>query len=311
MRVAIPLLAGVSPSHILLPFDMLSALDERVVVELVGLNDAPDRRGPVVVQPHQTIGSAQPYDVVIVPTLGFDALAGLAANAGFVPWLERQHRGDALMTSWCTGSFLLAEAGVLDGQAATTHWLAARAFEARFPRVQLQPERMLVDTDTVVTCGGSTAVYALLLFLVDRFQGPARTLAAARDCLVDLHRPSQRAYEDGRALLQHDDAQVFDVQGFIRDNIGADLSLDVLSRRAGMSARSLSRRFKAATGLAPTAFVQRARVDAARTALSTSDHSFDAITTTVGYTDPRAFRRLFKRIAGVSPAAYRRLFTAG
>ncbi|MEM6992339.1 MAG: helix-turn-helix domain-containing protein, partial [Myxococcota bacterium] len=214
----------------------------------------------------------------------------------------------AVIASWCTGAFLVAAAGLLDGRRATTHWAAAHELRARFPSVEVVADALIVDEGAVITSGGATTVYLLLHHLIHENLGPATAHRVAQGCLVDVGRPPQTAYDDGRRRDEPVDRSVGAVQAYIRAHLGDRLPLATLAKRGGMSTRSLTRRFGAAAGMTPAAFIQGERVRAAQHHLVQSDASFDAITRRVGYADPRAFRRLFRKIAGVSPSEYRRLF---
>lgn len=311
MRVAVPLLRGVAASQILVPVDLLTMLDVGFQVELVGLDRSPVDHGAVRVSPHRSVRGSRVFDLIVVPTLGFDVVPTLDENIAFTRWLRTQWDAGADVASWCTGTFLLAAAGLLNGRRATTHWVAGPQLAQRHPEVSVQVDRMLVDEGSVITSGGATTVYLLLMYLVKRYVGTECCSVAARECLIDLQRPAQSLYDDGRTLRTHEDRDVQRAQDFASARIRDDLSVQVLAREAGLSTRSLSRRFKAATGLAPAAYVQKIRVDAARRALVGSAASFETITERVGYVDPRAFRRLFKRVTGLSPTAYRELFAEG
>ena len=310
IEAAVLLHRGARSSEVMTPFDVLDRIEGRFGVELVGIDAAPIYGGPATLTPQRTIRTRKRFDLVIVPTLGFEVAAALQANAAFAGWIRRQSRGGATVASWCSGAFLVAAAGLLDGKKATTHWALADDFRGRFPEVDLEIGKLLVDEGDVVTAGGATSVYLLIVKLIERYAGDARSIRAARECLTDLHRPDQRAYDDGRRYARHSDPTVAHAQRYIAANLRAALSLETLAREVGTSPKTLSRRFKAAIGIAPITFVQLARVEAARRALVSTSRGVEQITLEVGYADARTFRRLFKRLTGLSPRAYRRLFAS-
>jgi transcriptional regulator GlxA family with amidase domain len=236
-------------------------------------------------------------------------IAGLAAsfgaNRGWVPWLAKWHADGARIASSCTGAFLVADAGLLDGRPATTHWLFADELRRRYPAVRVTADQMIVDNGDVITSGGATAFLNLVLYLVERFAGHDRANLAARVLLVDGHRASQLPYIAFGRERAHDDVIVHQVQQHIDSHLGEPLRIAGLAASFGLSERTLSRRFAAATGRGPRAYIQHARVQYARRLLETAGDPVDQVRRRAGYSDPAAFRRVFKQATGLSPSGYR------
>jgi transcriptional regulator GlxA family with amidase domain len=206
--------------------------------------------------------------------------------------------------SACTGSFLLAEAGLLDGRTATTHWAFQALFTERYPSVRLAPQAILVDQGRIVTAGGATSFINLTLFLVERLLGQDVAWAASRMFLVDPNKSPQGAYAALSTQKGHDDKPILAAQEIIEREVGRLPQVDELARRVSLSRRTFVRRFHSATGNSPRAYTQRVRVEAAKRALERGD-SVSEVATRVGYDDAVAFRKLFVRLSGLTPAEYR------
>ena len=247
-------------------------------------------------------------DLAVVPGLDDDLARSFAKNRGWVPWLARWHAAGAKIASSCTGAFLVADAGLLDGKPATTHWMFAEELRRRYPAVRVTADRMIVDNGDVITSGGATAFLNLVLYLVERFAGHDRANLAAKVLLVDGHRTSQLPYIAFGRERSHDDVIVHQVQQHIDLHLGEPLRISDLASSFGVSERTLSRRFAAATGHGPRAYLQHARIQHAMRLLETASDPIDRVRRRAGYGDPAAFRRVFKEATGLSPAGYREAY---
>ena len=208
----------------------------------------------------------------------------------------------------CVGAFLLAELSVLDGRPATTHWGVGEVFAARFPRVDLDTDRMVIDDGDIVTAGGVMAWVDLGLRLVERFLGPTTTLETARYFIVDPGGREQRFYSQFSPTLDHGDEAILKVQRWLQGTIGERPSVDEMAARAGLGRRTFLRRFQGATGLRTREYLQHLAVGRARELLESSSESLQGISWSVGYEDPSAFRKVFLELIGLSPGDYRRRF---
>lgn len=254
--------------------------------------------------------SAAPLAALILPP----SLVGTPTPedaAPFVRWIAAHHRRGMRICSVCAGAFLLAETGLLDGRAATTHWVLAEAFAQRFARVKLDVAKLLIDDDDVLTAGGVMAWIDLGLRLIERLTSPAVMLATARMFLVDPAHREQRYYSSPPPRLGHGDRAILEVQRSLQAQCGAHISIAAMARTAGLGERTFLRRFQSATGQTPTSYVQQLRVARARELLELSKQAIAEIAWKVGYQDPSAFRKIFRRTVGLSPGAYRQRFSAG
>jgi transcriptional regulator GlxA family with amidase domain len=252
-----------------------------------------------------TLRQVRRSDLVVVPALDPDLLQHLALNRQVVPWLRRIYRAGADVVSVCTGSFLLAEAGLLDGRAATTHWAFQDLLRARHPRVRLEPQAIIVDQGRICTAGGATSFLNLALFLVERLLGAEVARAAAKMFLVDLNKSPQGTYAIFSTQKTHADPEILRAQTLIEGELGGKLSVEELSQRVAMSRRTFVRRFKRATGNVPREYIQRVRVEAAKRALESGRASVASVADQTGYEDVVAFRKVFVRITGLTPVEYR------
>ncbi|WP_277372635.1 GlxA family transcriptional regulator [Pseudomonas sp. AA-38] len=252
----------------------------------------------------QAVGA--PQVVILPPCLGGDAEQPLAACYG--DWLRQQHGVGVTLASVCAGAFPLAHAGLLDGRRVTTHWALAAQLAARFPQVQVLPERMVVDDGDLITAGGLMAWTDLGLALVTRLLGPTVAAETARFLVVDLNRESQRHFSHFVPSFDHGDAAVLAVQHWLQGEASAEAVLADMAARAGLGERTFLRRFRAATGLKPTEYCQQLRVTKARELLEFTRQSIDQVAWQVGYRDSGAFRKVFARLVGLSPGDYRRRF---
>jgi transcriptional regulator GlxA family with amidase domain len=275
-------------------------------VQLVGLDGSSITcHDGVSLHPAMAAPHVSTPDLVVVPGLDDNLATSFDENRGWVPWLRTWHAAGSRIAGSCTGAFLVADAGLLDGRTATTHWMFADELRRRYPAVNVTADRMIVDNGDVITSGGATAFLNLVLYLVERFAGHERANLAAKVLLVDGHRPSQRPYIAFGRERSHDDLIVHQIQQHIDLHLGDRLRISDLASQFGLSERTLSRRFAAATGRGPRAYLQHARIQQAMRLLEMQDDPVDQVRRRVGYSDPAAFRRGFKAATGLSPSAYR------
>jgi transcriptional regulator GlxA family with amidase domain len=278
-------------------------------VQLTGLDGGTVTcRDGVSLHPSVTAADVRTPDVVVVPGLDDDLAASFDENRRWAPWLRTWHAAGARVAGSCTGAFLVADAGLLDGKPATTHWMFADELRRRYPAVNVTAGQMIVDNGDVITSGGATAFLNLVLYLVERFAGHDRANLAAKVLLVDGDRPSQLPYIAFGRERSHDDVLVHQIQQHIDLHVDEPLRIGQLAARFGLSERTLSRRFAAATGRGPRAYLQHARIQHAARLLETVSDAIDQIRSRAGYADPAAFRRVFKQATGLSPSRYRETY---
>lgn len=225
-----------------------------------------------------------------------------------VDWTAARYAEGTLLCSVCAGTFLLAQTGLLDGRAATTHWALEPLFRSRFPAVDLDIDKLLIDDGDIVTAGGLMAWTDLGLRVVDRLLGRKIMLTTARFFLVDPGGREQRFYSGFSPELGHGDAPILKTQRWLQTKSAKKISVPMMAAQAKLGERTFLRRFHKATGFRPTQYVQRLRVGTARGLLEASRYTVDEIAWKVGYEDSSAFGKTFRSIMGLSPGEYRRRF---
>lgn len=223
-------------------------------------------------------------------------------------WLNTLKDRETLIATICTGTFLLAEAGLLDGKKATTNWQYAGMFKKRYPRVRLVPENILTVDGNIICAGAATAVNNLALYLIKAFGSDKLARACAKALLIDPNRQVQTPYTMLMPVRSHEDPEVLKAQDLIESGYNRIKKIDDIARDVGISPRHFKRRFKQATGEQPSKYLQKVRIDAAKQLLENTRESIDKITWAVGYQDTSSFCRLFKHHTDISPAGYRKKF---
>jgi transcriptional regulator GlxA family with amidase domain len=257
--------------------------------------------------PDTSIADVPTSDLIVVSSIvSIDSV--LRHESSVIDWLEQQNRAGAQIAAICTGAFVLAETGLLDGKIATTHWGAADEFRQRYPEVDLKPERLLTDAGDLFCSGGMNAGFDLCLYLVETYCGHEVAVQSAKAMVSDLGRRLQSPYSMLRFPKDHDDVQILEAQEWMETNYSQALTYGELASKVGLSRRSFERRFKAATGDTPLVYLQRIRVQAAKQMLETRRLSFDEVAYELGYSDSGSFRSIFRRHTGLLPGQYRRRF---
>lgn len=297
-------------------FRLLSRLEpdlpaEPFAVEIVAPG-SPAIRGasgfPLVA--HRPYSEVESTDVAIVPLMMVDGPDWVPGRyPQLVEWLRELHRGGALLCSACTGVLLLAETGLLDGRAATIHWAFAPTFRRNFPQVELRTEEVLViagERHELVMTGGVMSWHDLALHLIARHVGPMAAQAMARLLMLEWHGEGQAPYRAFSPRRDHEDALVLRLQDWLATNFAMPNPVAEMVERSGLARRTLERRFRAATGSAPIAYVQSLRVEEAKRRLERTREAVEEVAFAVGYENTAFFRRLFKRQTRLTPGAYRR-----
>ncbi|OHV36938.1 MULTISPECIES: GlxA family transcriptional regulator [Pseudofrankia] len=247
-------------------------------------------------------------DTVVVPGTGDVALP---VEAAVVDALRAAAGRGARLASVCSGAFLLAAAGLLDGRRATTHWLGTEQLAARYPAVDVDPGVLFVDNDgKVLTSAGAAAGLDLCLHMVRADFGSAVAADAARLSVMPLERAGGQAQFIAHEPPAPDGVSLEPLLRWLADHLDRDLSLDDIARQAALSTRTLTRRFREQTGTTPAQWLTRARLRHAQQLLESTDHPVEWIATQVGYGSPSTFRDRFRRLVGTSPQSYRRAFRA-
>jgi transcriptional regulator GlxA family with amidase domain len=311
-RVVIVAFPGVQTLDVTGPAEVLRAATKLhppgYEVTVVAPEEGPLRTSTVTMVPDVSISACRfPIDTLIVA--GGTGTRRAEDDEALIDWLRKAASRSRRVTSVCTGAFLLAKAGLLDGRCATTHWASCADLAQRYPAVSVEPDPIFVRDGNVATSAGVTAGMDLALALVEEDLGREVALEAARWLVLFLKRPGGQAQFSAQLAAQSAErAPLRELQAWIPDHLGEDLSVPALARRAAMSERNFARAFRRETGMTPAVYVEAARVESARMALETGDLPVEQVARQAGFGTVETMRRAFARRVGVSPVDYRSRF---
>jgi transcriptional regulator GlxA family with amidase domain len=313
-RVVILAFPGVQPLDVVGPAEVFSGADQLArgtyVIEVVAAQREPiltHSGGYRIVPAKATTDCRGSIDTLIVA--GGFGVQGALEDQSLIRWVRAVARRSRRVCSVCTGAFLLAEAGLLDGRRATTHWASCAELARRHPKVEVDPKPIFVRDGDVWTSAGVTAGIDLALALVEEDLGPGLSREIARWLVVFLQRPGGQAQFSSH--LESSPASrppLRELQAWIADNLDSDLRVEALAMRAAMSPRNFARAFRREIGLTPAAYVEALRVEAARHRLERGSDPVEVICLRTGFGTPETMRRAFARRVGVPPAQYRARF---
>ena len=260
------------------------------------------------ITPQAALGDIERTDIVIVATSGLLWNEKLIENSALPPWLARHYDQGAYVAGVCMGSAYLAEAGLLDGRLATTHWAICKQFANRYPRVNWRPDLLVTEDSRLLCSGGVYAAIDVSLYLVEKLCGHEVAVQTAKALLL----PMPRTHQSGYAVLPlsppHADERIRAAETFMQRAFNEPMTTERLAQRAGLGLRTFARRFKAATGRLPSAYLQAIRIGHAKQTLEREALPVQSVSSAVGYDDVTFFRSLFKRETGMTPAEYRANF---
>ncbi len=277
-------------------------------VEIVAPTAQPLKTASVSLAPDRAISSCRgPIDTLICA--GGTGVRKAAGDERLIRWLKGAAKRSRRTASVCTGAFLLAQAGLLDGRRATTHWSACAALARAYPGIEVEADPIFVEDDGVYTSAGVTAGMDLALALVDEDLGRDVSLEVARWLVLFLRRPGGQSQFSAQLAAQAAEREPLrELQTWIPDNLDADLSVPALARRVSMSERNFARAFRSEVGMTPAAYVETSRVEGARIALESGGDPVELVARRTGFGTVETMRRAFRRRLGVSPGDYRDRF---
>jgi len=237
---------------------------------------------------------------------GGEGVAAAARCKTTIAFIQRLARRGVRMASVCSGTYLLAEAGLLDGRCATTHWSCTRDFTGRYPNIRLEPDQIFTRDGHVWTSAGITAGIDLALAMIGEDHGEEISQAAARQLVLYQRRGGGQSQFSTLLELKTPNGRFASLLSWVRENLDAQLTVDALAERAGLSARHFVRSFIAETGSTPTKAVERLRVEVARERVQSSGEAIEHVAQSTGFRDPERMRRAFIRAFGHPPQSLRR-----
>jgi len=249
-------------------------------------------------------------DLIIIPAIHGDFSVNLKNNADLIPWIIKQYHAGAEIVSLCVGSFFLASTGLLDGKNCSTHWQYANEFRKLFPKALLMDDKILTEADGIYTSGGAYSFTNLIIYLIEKFAGRDMAILVSKGFMIDLDRDSQSPFTIFSGQKNHKDTDILKAQDYIEKNFQEKLSIDSLCEHMALSRRTFERRFKKATANTIWEYLQRVKVEAAKKELEMGKKTVNEVMYKVGYTDPKAFRDVFRKITNMTPMDYLHKYSA-
>lgn len=275
-------------------------------IELAGISKEVAFHGGLFnVKPHTHISAITRTDLIIIPSLNHNYREAVEGNEALIDWMEKQYREGAEVASICTGAFLLASSGLLNGRRCSTHWAFANRFRSMFPEVDLQPDSLITDEKGIYTNGGAYSFLNLMIYLVEKYFDRQTAIFCSKVFQIEMDRHSQSPFAIFVGQKSHGDEMVEQAQVYIESNLHEKISVEHLSARFAVGRRNFDRRFIRATGNTPVEYAQQVKIEAAKKALETSRKTVNEVMYEVGYSDLKAFREVFRKITGISPLEYR------
>src|SRR5689334_5912722 len=275
-------------------------------IELAGISKKVEfYEGLFNVKPHVHILAINKTDLIIIPSLNHNYQKAIHGNEMVIDWIEKQYKNGAEVASICTGAFLLASSGLLDGRTCSTHWSAANNLKAMFPKVNVQTDKLITDENGIYTNGGAYSFLNLLIYLVEKYFDRQTAIFCSKVFQIEIDRQSQSEFTIFRGQKLHSDEMVKSAQAYIEKNLDEKISVEDLSSKFAVGRRNFDRRFIKATGNTPLEYSQRVKVESAKKAFETTRKTINEVMYDVGYSDVKAFREVFRKITGMSPLEYR------
>lgn len=277
-------------------------------IVIAGISEKVDvYNGIFSVTPVEDIAQIKKTDLVVIPAFlpQSNPEQNIQLNRKTMEWILAQYKNGAEVASLCTGAYVLAATGLVDGKTCSIHWNDADKFRSMFPNVDVVADQVITCEHGLYTCGGAFSFMNLVLYLLEKHYGREMAILCSKLFQVDIDRSSQSPYIIFNGQKSHDDLVVLKAQEFIEQNSGNKMSLEHLAKKLAVSRRNLDRRFIKATGNTPVEYMQRVKMEAAKKQLETSRKTIQEIMYEVGYTDLKAFRDAFRKITGLSPIEYK------
>lgn len=275
-------------------------------IELAGISKKVEYYGGLfTVKPEVNITAITKTDLIVIPSLNHNYQKAVKGNQLLIDWVEKQYKNGAEIASICTGAFMLASSGLLDGITCSTHWAAADTFRNMFPKVNLQTDKLITDEKGIYTNGGAYSFLNLVIYLVEKYYDRQTAIFCSKVFQIEIDRQSQSAFTIFTGQKLHGDEMVQQAQAYIESKLDEKISVEELSSRFAVGRRNFDRRFIKATGNTPVEYSQRVKIEAAKKAFETSRKTINEVMYEVGYSDVKAFREVFRKITGMSPLEYR------
>jgi transcriptional regulator GlxA family with amidase domain len=279
---------------------------ELFAIQLAGISEKVEfNAGLFTVRPHTNISAITKTDLIIIPSLNHNYEIALKGNELLIDWVNQQYKNGAEIASICTGTFMLASSGLLDGKVCSTHWSVAENFRMMFPKVNLQTDKLITDEKGLYTNGGAYSFLNLMIYLIEKYYDRQTAIYCSKVFQIEMDRNRQSPFSIFSGQKHHDDDMVKQAQEFIEKNLTEKISIEHLSSKFAVGRRNFDRRFIKATGNTPVEYAQRVKIESAKKAFETNRKTVNEVMYEVGYADIKAFREVFRKITGMSPLEYK------
>lgn len=284
--------------------------DELFNIQAAGVSKKTEFQGGLIeAAPQVNISAIVKTNLIIIPSSLIrsynDASRG---NQLLIDWIAKQYKEGAEVASMCTGAFMLASTGLLDGRNCSTHWFAADTFRSLYPDVKLRTEKFITDENGIYTNGGGYSFLNLIIYLVEKYYDRQTAIYCSKLFQIEIDRQSQLDFAIFSGQKSHSDEIIKKAQEYIESKPKEKISVENLSSRFSVSRRNFDRRFIKATGATPFEYSQRVKIELAKRAFETSRKTISEVMYESGYSDEKAFREAFRKITGISPLEYRRKY---
>ena len=263
-------------------------------------------KGLISLQPEIMLSEIKKTDLVIVPPSAIRSPNDVQkGNRTIAKWVEKQYKQGAEVASMCSGVFMLASTGILEGKTCSAHWAHAGLFRNAFPGIDLKEDRLITHESGIYTNGGAYSFLNLVLFIIEKYYDKQTAVYCAKMFQIDIERSSQSSFAIFSGQKKHSDDVILKAQAYIEKNYQDKISIAVLSNKFNIGRRNFDRRFIKATGITPLDYLQRVKIEAAKKSLENTRKTVNEVMYDVGYSDNKAFREVFNRVAGMSPVDYK------
>ena len=274
-------------------------------IHLVGLEKQTEQsNGLFTVNPDLLIDEVKKTDLIIIPAIHGNFEENRETNSEFIPWLIEHYKEGAEIVSLCVASFFLASTGLLDGKNCSTHWQYANEFREKFPHANLNDDKIVTDSGGIYTSGGAYSFTNLIIYLIEKYAGRETAVMAAKGFMIDIDKSSQSPFTIFSGQKAHKDKEILQAQEFIEQNFKNRITVDELCDKMAVNRRTFERRFKKATANTMVEYHQRVKVEAAKKELEKGRKTVNEVMYEVGYSDPKAFRDVFRKITDMTPVDY-------
>ena len=260
-------------------------------------------KGLVAVKTDAHFSEIEKANLIIIPSA--IPVKNIDENTALLEWIKKEYKAGAEVASMCSGAFMLASTGILDGRSCSTHWSLSERFREMFPKVNLSTDKLITDEKGIYTNGGAYSFLNLVIYLVEKYYDRQTAIYCSKVLQIELDRNSQSAFSIFTGQKQHDDDMVQKAQKFIESNVEEKISMEEISSMFSVGRRNFDRRFIKATGNTPLEYTQRVKIESAKKSLESTRKTVNEVMYEVGYSDVKAFREVFRKITGISPLEYR------